>query len=72
MKNFLKRAIGIYANKNNRNQWLEETISAIPAYQRILDAGAGELQNKTLCPHLDYVSQDWPLAYLVAGVACFG
>ena len=46
-------------NKLNRDQWLEKTLTAIPAGSRILDAGAGELQYRALCSHLDYVSQDF-------------
>ena len=38
--------------------WLAKTLAAVPAGLRILDAGAGELRNKPLCAHLDYVSQD--------------
>jgi SAM-dependent methyltransferase len=45
-------------NLENRNAWLEKTLAAIPAGQRILDAGAGELQYRRFCEHLDYVSQD--------------
>lgn len=59
MKNFLKKFADVHVNKNNRDNWLNNVISAIPARQKILDAGAGELQNKTLCQHLDYVSQDF-------------
>lgn len=58
MKNFFKKIAGVDANKNNRNKWLINTLSAIPSNNRILDAGAGELQNKPLCQHLEYVSQD--------------
>lgn len=46
-------------NLENRERWLEETLKKIPAGSRILDAGAGELQYKRLCNHLDYVSQDF-------------
>ena len=31
----------------------------MPVGSRILDAGAGELQYKPFCAHLDYVSQDF-------------
>jgi len=34
-------------------------LQSIPAGARILDAGAGELRNKPLCSHLNYVSQDF-------------
>lgn len=46
-------------NKANRDAWLEHTLADIPPGQRILDAGAGELQYKRFCAHLDYVSQDF-------------
>lgn len=46
-------------NKSNRNAWLQKTLAAIPKGHKILDAGAGELANKTYCGHLEYVSQDF-------------
>lgn len=46
-------------NQINRENWLELTLRAIPQNYRILDAGAGELQYKKYCNHLDYVSQDF-------------
>ena len=46
-------------NKANRDAWLERTLASIPPGQRVLDAGAGELQYKRFCAHLDYVSQDF-------------
>ena len=46
-------------NEKNRENWLKEIISGLPSGVRILDAGAGELRNKALCGHLDYVSQDF-------------
>ena len=51
----------LYKNINdiNRKAWLEKTLGALPAGQRILDAGAGELDNKVFCGHLDYLSQDF-------------
>ncbi|VVC82112.1 class I SAM-dependent methyltransferase [Sideroxydans sp. CL21] len=58
MKKLLKGIIGIDANEEGRNRWLAETLSAIPPGLRLLDAGAGELRNKPLCSHLNYVSQD--------------
>lgn len=48
-----------YTNEESRNNWLKKTISALPSGIRILDAGAGELRNKALCSHLDYISQDF-------------
>jgi ubiquinone/menaquinone biosynthesis C-methylase UbiE len=44
-----------------RIDWIEKTLSQIPEGKRILDAGAGELQFKIFCSHLDYVSQDFAL-----------
>ena len=58
MKELISNIFGVNANENNRNKWLKETIGAIPAELRILDAGAGELRNKPLCAHLNYISQD--------------
>ncbi|HLP97527.1 MAG TPA: methyltransferase domain-containing protein [Sideroxyarcus sp.] len=49
---------GVNANEAARDRWLAATLAAIPAGLRILDAGAGELRNKPLCAHLNYVSQD--------------
>ena len=46
-------------NKEVRELWLESTLAKIPAGSRILDAGAGELQYKKYCSHLQYVSQDF-------------
>jgi len=55
---YLKKILKIDANRENRDQWLEESLANIPSGLRILDAGAGELRNKPLCSHLNYVSQD--------------
>lgn len=46
-------------NQKNRQAWLKKTLGELPSEYRILDAGAGELRNKSLCSHLDYVSQDF-------------
>ena len=46
-------------NEKNRQRWLTKTLSRIPAGATILDAGAGELRNKSLCRHLKYISQDF-------------
>lgn len=46
-------------NEFIRTEWLEKTLSAIPAGARILDAGAGEQQFKGFCNHLKYVAQDF-------------
>jgi ubiquinone/menaquinone biosynthesis C-methylase UbiE len=45
-------------NQSIREQWLAAALAAIPSGERILDAGAGELQYAHFCAHLDYVSQD--------------
>ena len=56
-----KRARSEYGrdNRTNREAWLEKTLAAVPAGSRILDAGAGELQYRKYCEHLNYVSQDF-------------
>ena len=61
LKKLLQSARGTAGthNKQNRDKWLTNTLSNIPAGGRILDAGAGELQYAPLCSHLDYVSQDF-------------
>lgn len=46
-------------NEAARQRWLSETLAALPAGLRLLDAGAGELRNRVHCRHLDYVSQDF-------------
>ena len=46
-------------NKANREAWLEQSLAKVPAGSRILDAGAGELQYRRFCAHLNYVSQDF-------------
>ncbi|MFA6922775.1 MAG: class I SAM-dependent methyltransferase [Bacteroidales bacterium] len=46
-------------NVQNREAWLEKTLKEIPHGEKILDAGAGELQYKKFCSHLNYVSQDF-------------
>lgn len=58
MKASLRTILGANANEETRNRWLADTLAAIPSGSRILDAGAGELRNKALCAHLNYVSQD--------------
>jgi ubiquinone/menaquinone biosynthesis C-methylase UbiE len=47
------------SNRQVREAWLERTLKSLPPGTRILDAGAGELQYKRLCTHLNYVSQDF-------------
>jgi SAM-dependent methyltransferase len=53
--------MGLLSNPNetNRQAWLRQILSGLPAGARLLDAGAGELQNRRHCTHLDYVSQDF-------------
>jgi SAM-dependent methyltransferase len=46
-------------NLQPREAWLEKNLTLIEMGKRILDAGAGELQYKKYCEHLDYVSQDF-------------
>jgi SAM-dependent methyltransferase len=46
-------------NQATREAWLKDTLAQLPAGQRILDAGAGELRYRRFCSHLDYVSQDF-------------
>lgn len=46
-------------NQEARERWLEARLKEIPAGSKILDAGAGELQYKRFCSHLDYTSQDF-------------
>ena len=46
-------------NKSTRDAWLEKNLGKIKKGSKILDAGAGELQYKRYCTHLEYVSQDF-------------
>ena len=45
-------------NEINRQIWLTKAIGNLNSGSSILDAGAGELQNKKHCNHLKYTSQD--------------
>ena len=47
------------SNEHSRTTWVKRVLSEIPTGSRILDAGAGEMQYKRFCIHLDYVSQDF-------------
>jgi SAM-dependent methyltransferase len=58
VKSLLKRLLRINVNETRRNDWLARVLRAVPPGHRLLDAGAGELRNKPLCAHLNYVSQD--------------
>ena len=57
----MKRIFGTFGTDNgiNRDKWVESQLQAIPAGQRILDAGAGQCKYKSLCSHLNYTSQDF-------------
>lgn len=46
-------------NKGSRDVWLKKTLRQLNKGMRILDAGAGELQYRGFCDHLEYVSQDF-------------
>lgn len=46
-------------NQTDREVWLQNAINKIPKGSKILDAGAGELQYKKFCQHLNYTSQDF-------------
>jgi len=59
MKSIYKMLSYQNSNEINRQKWLKQTLSQLPPGTRILDAGAGELRNKALCDHLEYVSQDF-------------
>jgi len=48
-------------NEISRKKWLKKVLSNIKPGLKILDAGAGELTNKSLCSHLVYTSQDFGL-----------
>ena len=54
MKNLLKKVVGANENEDFRQEWLKKVLAAVPAGYRLLDAGAGELQNKKWCNHLSY------------------
>ena len=46
-------------NEEGRQKWLKGVLEGLPQGIKILDAGAGELQNKKHCQHLQYMSQDF-------------
>ena len=46
-------------NESTRVKWIENALKKIPEGSTILDAGAGELQFKKFCSHLNYTSQDF-------------
>lgn len=47
------------SNEIKRQEWLKDKLGKLPSGAKLLDAGAGELQNKVHCAHLHYVSQDY-------------
>lgn len=64
MNPILKLVLGDYSevglnNKLTRYEWIQKTLKAIPAGQKILDVGAGECPFKPYCSHLQYLSQDF-------------
>lgn len=59
VKRSLKKLLTFNENEPNREKWLKMVLASLPRGLRILDAGAGELRNKQLCDHLNYVSQDF-------------
>lgn len=58
VRDLIFRFFGINENEMNRDSWLRQTLESLKPGLRILDAGAGQLRNKPLCAHLNYVSQD--------------
>jgi hypothetical protein len=46
-------------NEDQRQAWLKAVLGNLQQRMRILDAGAGELKNKSHCTHSQYVSQDF-------------
>ena len=46
------------SNKAPREKWIRQALKEVPENHKLLDAGAGELQYKKYCEHLQYVSQD--------------
>lgn len=59
VKDVIKAALSTDENLRNRRQWLKQVLGQLPAGSSILDAGAGERQNRPLCAHLRYTSQDF-------------
>jgi SAM-dependent methyltransferase len=58
-KEILKRYLNTGLRyEDGQNNWLNETLSKLPAGLKLLDAGAGEQRNRKFCKHLNYVSQD--------------
>jgi SAM-dependent methyltransferase len=57
----LRRLVALLAPDNAiaRAEWVRDALARLPPGQSILDAGAGEMQYRTACAHLRYVSQDF-------------
>lgn len=59
MKKIIQKFIPFLDVERKRSIWIRKQIMAIPNYQSILDAGAGECKYKNYCDHLKYLSQDF-------------
>lgn len=62
LESILQRTYSGEVGLNNdrlRQEWLEREILNIKEGSVVLDAGAGELNNKRYCKHLKYISQDF-------------
>jgi SAM-dependent methyltransferase len=46
-------------NESQREQWVEQELSKLPAGSTLLDAGSGTQRFRKFCGHLKYVSQDF-------------
>lgn len=57
MKKTFKKILGANNNEALRRGWIRQALMSIPHSLQLLDAGAGELQNKPLCSNLAYTSQ---------------
>lgn len=60
MKNFWQcvRTMG-KCDQQVQQDWIARKLQTLPQGSRVLDAGAGQLQNRVHCDHLEYVSQDF-------------
>jgi len=57
-------------NESARQSWLKQTLAALPAGARLLDAC--ELKNRQCCGYLTYVLQDFCQYEGTEDLACFG
>ena len=57
--NFFLDSSPLAYNQAPREAWVQQALAALPAGQKILDAGAGEQRYKKFCGHLQYVAQDF-------------